>query len=161
MKKQAAIVFSILFAVGTVGAAYAAEPTESTGSSATKKDDGMNDNRSLSAPCKDNKTADGKPCAAAPKVTEGSNAVPEGGVPPQKVSGKLVKIDGKNYVVTDDKGKEVTFMIDERTKMDGEKAKVGDMVRAQITPQGYAFSVNLATDAETVSPDPLAKKSNK
>jgi hypothetical protein len=80
------------------------------------------------------------------KVGEGANATPEGGTPSSVVTGKLLKIDGKDYVVQDQSGKEVHFQIDERTMMNAHP-KVGDQIRAKVEPQGYAYSINMASDS--------------
>lgn len=128
MNKQAgAIVVSILFAVGTAAASYAADATK---------------------PMKDSDPL---------KVNEGANTAPQGGVPAEMVTGELLKIDGKNYVVKDKSGKEVHFQIDERTMIDANVAhrpKVGDQIRAKVEPQGYAYSVNLASDSTEAGTGP-------
>jgi uncharacterized protein YdeI (BOF family) len=117
MKKQVgAIVVSILFAVGTAVAAYAAaEP---------------------SAPVQGSK---------APIVKEGAKATPEGGAR-TVVTGELLKIDGKDYLVKDQSGKEVKFQLDDRTLMNA-NPKVGDKIMAKVEPQGNAYSINLAGDS--------------
>ena len=117
MNTQAgAIVISILFAVGTAGASYAADTT-------------------------------GPLQGSDPlKVREGVNASPEGGMPPEVVTGELLTIDGKNYIVKDRSGKKVHFQLDERTLMNA-RPKVGDQIRAKVEPQGYAYSINMASDS--------------
>jgi hypothetical protein len=115
MNKQAgAIVVSILFAVVTAGASYAAETT-----GPLKPSDPM-------------------------KVPEGSNVAPDGGTPRSVVTGELLKINGQYYVVKDQSGKDVHFQIDERTRM-STQPKVGDQIRVQVEPQGYASSINMAS----------------
>jgi hypothetical protein len=82
-----AIVVSMLFAVGTAGASYAADTTSP-----------MHGSDPL-------------------KVMEGTNTAPQGGMPPPVVTGQLLKIDGNIYVVKDRWGKEIHFQLDERTRM--------------------------------------------
>ena len=142
MNKQAgAIVVSILFAVGTAGAAYAADTTDPMkGSDPKKAQEGV-------------KSPDPAPAEAAVpmkpsdplKVKEGTNTAPSGGTPAGTVTGELLKIDGKDYLVKDQSGKEVRFQLDERTRMNA-NPKVGDIIRAKVEPQGYAYSINLASD---------------
>jgi len=130
MNKQAgAIVISILFAVGTAAPSYAAD--------ARGPSKGSDPGAGEAA----------KPKASDPKkVKEGGNVAPEGGIPPSVLTGELRKIDGKDYVVKDQSGKEVHFQIDERTMMNA-NPKVGDKIMAKLMPQGYAYSVNLASDS--------------
>ena len=117
MNKQAgAIVVSILFAAGTAVAAYAAD---------------------ASPPVQDSK---------APIVKEGAKATPEGGAPHSVVTGELLKIDGKDYLVKDQSGKEVKIQLDEKTLMNAQP-KVGDKIMAKVEPQGNAYSINLASDS--------------
>ncbi len=127
MNKQAgAIVVSILFTVGTAGACYAADTVQPSQGSDSLK------------------------------VREGANNVPEGGMPRNTITGELLKIDGKNYVVKDKSGKEVHFQLDERTRMNAHP-KVGDQIRAKVEPQGYAYSVNLASDSTEAGTGPQMK----
>ena len=134
MNKQAgAIVVSILFAVGTAAASYAAGASE---------------------PLQGSDTDLRGPTTAGPdrlKVKEGATATPEGGTPRSVVTGELLKIDGKDYVVKDQSGKEVHFQIDERTMMNAHP-KVGDKISAKVEPQGYAYSINLASDSTEAGP---------
>ena len=117
MNKQAgAIAVSILFAMGTAAASYAAD---------------------ASAPVQG---------SHSPNLKEGANAASEGGTPRSVVTGELVKIDGKYYVVKDQSGKEPRIRLDERTTMNAHP-KVGDKIRAHVKPQGYAYSINLASDS--------------
>ena len=122
-KQVGAIVVSILFAVGTAAVSYAADTSEPLQGS------------------------------TPPEVKEGANAAPEGGTPRSMLTGELLKIDGTDYVVKDQSGKEVRFQIDERTLMNA-NPKVGDKIRAKVMPQGYAYSINLASDStEAGTPD--------
>jgi uncharacterized protein YdeI (BOF family) len=123
MKKQAgAIVVSILFAVGTAVAAYAAD---------------------ASPPVQGSKAPIVKEGA---KVKEGATATPEGGAPHSVVTGELLKIDGKDYLVKDQSGKEVKIQLDEKTLMNAQP-KVGDKIMAKVEPKGNAYSINLASDS--------------
>jgi hypothetical protein len=90
------------------------------------------------------------------QVKEGTNATPEGGIPRATVTGELLKINGKDYVVKDQSGKEVHFQIDERTRMNAQP-KVGDKIRAKVEPQGYAYSVNMASDSTEAGTGPQVK----
>jgi len=122
-KQVGAIVVSILFAVGTAVAAYAAD---------------------ASAPVQGSK---------APIVKEGAQATPEAGASRSVVTGEVLKIDGKDYLVKDQSGKEVHFQLDERTLMNA-NPKVGDKIMAKVEPQGNAYSINLASDStEAGTPD--------
>ena len=88
MNKQAgAIAVSILFAMGTAAASYAAD---------------------ASAPVQS---------SHSPNLKEGASAASEGGTPRSAVTGELVKIDGKYYAVKDQSGKEPRIQLDERTTM--------------------------------------------
>jgi hypothetical protein len=116
MNKQAgAIVVSILFAVCTAGASYAAGASEPQGSNPAK-------------------------------VGEGSNVSPAS-APPRMVTGELLKIEGNNYTVKDQSGKEVRFQLDEGRTMMNAHPKVGDKIMAEIEPQGYAYSLNLVSES--------------
>ena len=131
MNKQAgAIVISIMFAVGTAAVSYATD--------AKRPAKGSDPGAAEAA--KPMKPSDPK------KVNEGGNVAPEGGISRSMLTGELLKIDGKDYVVRDQSGKEVHFQIDERTMMNA-NPKVGDKIRANLMPQGYAYSVNLAGDS--------------
>jgi len=115
MTKQAgAIVVSILFAVGTVAASYAAD---------------------ASAPVQGSHSQN---------LKVGANATPEGGTPGSVVTGELLKIDGINYTMKDQSGKEVRFQIDPSRTMMNIQPKVGDKIRADVQPEGYAYSIDLA-----------------
>lgn len=148
MNKQAgAIVISILFAVGTAGASYAAEPTDPMKPSDPKKaQEGLKSPDPGTA-----ETAQPKKPSDPKKVPEGASVIPEGGIPPAVVTGELLKIDGKNYVVKDPSGKEVSIQLDERTRMNA-KPKVGDKIRVEVEPQGYAYSVTMASDPTEAGP---------
>ena len=114
MNKQAgAIVVSILFAVGTAGASYAAGGSHPQGSNVVKV--GL----------------------------EGANAAPAGGFLPKMVTGELTKIDGNAYTVKDKSGKAVSFQIDPARTMMNTRPVVGSKIMAEIEPQGYAYSINL------------------
>ena len=114
MNKQAgAIVVSILFAVGTAGAAYAASSSEPQGQNFKK---GL----------------------------EGANAIPAGALLPKMVTGELQKVEGNYYTVKDQSGKEVRFQIDPGRTMMNIQPKVGDKIRVDVEPQGYAYSIDLA-----------------
>lgn len=158
MNKQAgAIVVSILFAVGTAGASYAADKTDPMkGSDPKKVQEGVKDSGAAEA-AKPMKPSDPK------KVKEGANVAPQSGIPDRVVTGELLKIDGKNYVVKDQAGKEVQFQLDDRTRMNA-RPKVGDQIRAEVQPQGYAYSISMASDPiragtpDKKPTDPPAKK---
>ncbi len=94
-------------------------------------------------------------------VKEGANVTPDGGIPPSVLTGELLKVDGKEYVVKDQSGKQVHFQIDERTMMNAHP-KVGDKIRAKLEPQGYAYSINLANDStEAGTPDKQTGRGSK
>ena len=143
MNKQAgAIVVSILFAVGTAVASYAADTTDPMkGSDPKKVQEGVKGSDPGAA-----ETAQPMKPSDPKKVPEGASVIPQGGIPASEVTGELLKIDGKDYVVKDPSGKEVRFQIDERTMMNA-NPKVGDKITAKLEPQGYAYSINLASDS--------------
>jgi hypothetical protein len=117
-KQTGAIVFSILFAVGIAGFSYAAGASDPPGTSA--------------------------PQSSNPKVGgEGANVAPSSGFPARVVTGELLKIDGINYTVKDLSGKEVRFQIDPGRTMMNAHPKVGDKIRVDVEPQGYAYSIDL------------------
>jgi hypothetical protein len=150
MNKQAgAIVVSILFAVGAAAATYAADTTDTMkGSDPKKVQEGVKGfDTGAAEAARPMERSDPK------NVKEGVNATPEGGMTRSVVTGELLKINGKDYVVKDQSGKEVHFQIDERTMMNT-NPKVGDKIRAKVEPQGYAYSINLASDStEAGTPD--------
>ena len=88
-------------------------------------------------------------CASDPapppaKVREGASATPSSGIPPRFITGELQRIDGDFYYVLDRSGREVRFQVDpHRTKMDIDP-KLGDQIRAEVAPQGYAYSISPA-----------------
>ena len=141
-KRAGAIVVAILFAVGTAGAAYAADTTDPMkGSDPKKAQEGVKSpDPGTAESAQPMKPSDPK------KVPEGASVTPQGGIPPAVVTGELLKIEGKNYVVKDPSGKEVTFQLDQRTKMNA-RPNVGDQIRAELAPQGYAHSINMASDS--------------
>ena len=112
-KQTGAIVFSILFAVGIAGCSSVAGTSDSQGSN-------------------------------PPKVGgEGANVAPSSGTPARVVTGELLKIDGINYTMKDQSGKEVSFQIDPSRTMMNTHPKVGDKIRVDVEPQGYAYSIDL------------------
>lgn len=70
-------------------------------------------------------------------------ATSQSGLPPPEVKGELLKIDGPMYVVKDRAGREIHFLLDERTRMNA-RPKVGDTISATVEPQGYAYSITTA-----------------
>ena len=123
MNKQAgAIVVSILFAVGTAGASYAAGASEPQDSNVKKA--GL----------------------------EGANTIPATGLLPRMVTGEVTKIDGNYYTVKDKSGKVVNFQIDQSRTMMHTHPIVGDRIMAEVEPQGYAFSINAAPVTEPGTP---------
>jgi hypothetical protein len=129
-KQTGAIVLSIVFAVGTAAVSYAAETTHQVKGSDVVSPE-------ASKPMKPSSSMD---------VIEGTNGYPADGIPPEVVVGKLLKIEKKTYFVKDWTGKEVHFQIDGRTFIDANMPKVGDRIRAEIEPQGYAYSVHAADE---------------
>jgi hypothetical protein len=55
------------------------------------------------------------------------------------VKGTLMQINGENYVIKDDNGKEVRVHVDTSTKLD--KVVKGDRVKAYITEKGHATTL--------------------
>jgi hypothetical protein len=55
------------------------------------------------------------------------------------VKGTLMQINGEQYVIKDDDGKEVRVHVDTSTKMD--KVVKGDRVKAYITEKGHATTL--------------------
>jgi len=119
MNKQAgSIVVSILFAVGTAGASYAAGASEPQDSNVKKG--GL----------------------------EGANTIPATGLLPRMVTGEVTKIDGNYYTVKDKSGKVVNFQIDQARTMMNTHPIVGDKIMAEVEPQGYAYSINPVPSTE-------------
>jgi hypothetical protein len=59
------------------------------------------------------------------------------------VKGEVLKIDGENYTVKDDTGKEVKLHINADTKKEGH-IKVGDKNEAHADATGHAVSIKAA-----------------
>lgn len=57
------------------------------------------------------------------------------------IDGMLLKIEGESYLLLDRAGKENQIHVDESTKRLGGVKRPGDMVRAHITENGYALSI--------------------
>jgi hypothetical protein len=114
-KQTGAIVFSILFAMGIAGCA--ASTNDPPGTSGLQ--------------------------SSNPKVGgEGANVAPSSGMPARTVTGELVKVDGINYTMKDQSGKEVRFQIDPSRTMMNTQPKAGDKIRVDVEPQGYAYSID-------------------
>jgi len=64
-------------------------------------------------------------------------------IPQGEIKGEVLKVDGDNYVVKDERSKkEVKFTIEKDVKASLERPlKQGDRVEAFLTPEGYAKSV--------------------
>ena len=58
----------------------------------------------------------------------------------ETLQGEVLKIDGDRYMVRDISGNNVSFRIDERTKMEV-TPKVGDKIEALVTEGGQARNV--------------------
>ena len=80
--------------------------------------------------------------ANPPKAAEGANVAPSSGISAREVTGELLKIDGINYTVKDQSSKEVRFQIDPSRTMMNSNPKVGDKIRVNLEPQGYAYSID-------------------
>ena len=61
----------------------------------------------------------------------------------QVVTGEVLKIEGQNYTVKDASGKEVRFVVDKETKVQGQ-FKEGDKIEAQIAADGTADYIKKA-----------------
>jgi hypothetical protein len=57
------------------------------------------------------------------------------------IDGMLLKIEGQSYLLLDRAGKENQIHVDKSTKRLGGEKRPGDMIRAQITENGYALSI--------------------
>lgn len=68
---------------------------------------------------------------------------PSPGTPAQfkTIDGMLLKIEGQTFLLLDRAGKENQIHVDKSTKRLGREKRPGDMVRAQITENGYAISI--------------------
>ena len=60
------------------------------------------------------------------------------------VKGTLMKGDGEYYTIKDNDGKETKIHVDKSTKMD--KVGVGDHVKAYVTEDGYASTIQRVVD---------------
>ena len=59
--------------------------------------------------------------------------------PSETVRGRIMKIDGQNYVVQDRSGREIKLHVDSNTMMmDGTKLQEGDTITADVTAKGQA-----------------------
>lgn len=79
-----------------------------------------------------------KQTAAADPAPQSKPAVSENAA--RVLQGKLVKIEGESYVVTDASGKEVRVHVGKDTVLDG-RIKVGDKIDAQVSADGHAATV--------------------
>jgi hypothetical protein len=59
------------------------------------------------------------------------------------VKGEVLKIEGENYTVKDDTGKEVKLHVSKDTQKQG-TIKVGDKIEAQVEASGHAQSIKAA-----------------
>ncbi len=57
------------------------------------------------------------------------------------IDGMLLKIEGQTFLLLDRAGKENQIHVDQSTKRLGREKRPGDMVRAQVTENGYAISI--------------------
>ena len=62
-------------------------------------------------------------------------------IAPQRVAGKLLKIDGEFYVVEDMTGKQVRLHVNDETQQMGSPKKPGDTILAEVTKSGHAVSI--------------------
>jgi len=71
-------------------------------------------------------------------------------IAPAEVKGEVLKIDGDNYFVTDERSKkEVKFTIEKDVKATLDRPlKQGDRIEAYLTPEGFAKKVRFAGTAE-------------
>jgi len=59
--------------------------------------------------------------------------------PSETVRGRIMKVDGQNYVVQDRSGREIKLHVDSNTMMmDGTKLQEGDTITADVTAKGQA-----------------------
>jgi hypothetical protein len=88
-------------------------------------------------------TASGAFAAEEGKQQQGSAGMstPAG----QIVKGEILKIEGQNYTVKDKSGKEVKFVVDKETQLQGQ-LKEGDSIEAKIAQDGTADSVKKASE---------------
>ncbi len=59
----------------------------------------------------------------------------------QTIDGKLLKIDGEFYVLEDSEGKERRVHVNKETLLLNGRKELGDTLRAQITQNGHAISI--------------------
>jgi hypothetical protein len=76
-------------------------------------------------------------------MTSTNIAVAAGDAAGKTVKGEVQKIDGENYTVKDEAGKEVKLHVNASTKKDGD-IKVGSKVEAQADATGHALSIKAA-----------------
>ena len=82
--------------------------------------------------------------AAAAAAEKAASSPKEAGA--RTVSGEILKIEGENYVVKDETGKEVKLHVNTETKKEG-TIKVGDKIEAQADASGHATSIKAAKGA--------------
>ena len=64
------------------------------------------------------------------------------------ITGELLKIEDKNYVIRDGFGKEVRLRVTTETKVEG-SPKVGDKIEAKVSEGGQANSIKVTTRSAT------------
>lgn len=84
------------------------------------------------------------PGGAAAAAEKAAGSPKEAGA--RTVSGEVLKIEGENYVVKDETGKEVKLHVNQDTKKEG-TIKVGDKIEAQADASGHAVSIKAAKGA--------------
>jgi len=84
-----------------------------------------------------------------------TNIVPQG-----EIKGEVLKVDGDNYLVRDERSKkEVKFTIEKDVKASLERPlKQGDRIEAFLTPEGYAKTVRLEGGAKGRDTDKAGKE---
>jgi hypothetical protein len=77
-----------------------------------------------------------------------------GPISPALVKGEVSKIDGDMVFVKDKSGTDVKFVLEKDMKARLERPlKVGDQIEAQLTPEGYAKSINLVAGSDKKGKD--------
>ena len=57
------------------------------------------------------------------------------------IKGEVLRIEGDNYVVKDQDGKEVRLHIDQTTKMSEKKLDQGELIEATVNEQNHVLSI--------------------
>jgi hypothetical protein len=130
MKPSIILAMACTAALGISTAGFAADPP------------GPSDPKPSDTKASDTKASDAKPADAKPADAKAETKTT---LAPAEIKGEVLKIDGDNYFVNDERSKkEVKFTIEKDVKATLERPlKQGDRIEAFLTPEGLAKKVRL------------------